>query len=126
MSEEAKQSEEAGTFRRVITDEGVKFEEIHKPPATGVAYVEPEKAKTRRDLELEAGKRRVAENAELIKNRPPRIISEAEKRAQGSSVPVFRPNQAWADRAIVNNQRSTVMPELLRRVGGNAAAKPPE
>src|SRR5208282_299290 len=97
MSEEAQQSEEAGTFRRVITPTSVSFEEIPKPVSTGQAMVETAKSKSKRDLELEAGAKRVAEHAEFVRNRPPRIISEAERLAQGSSVPVFRPNMPASD-----------------------------
>ena len=117
MPEEAQQSDEVGTFRRVVTPTSVSFEEIPKPAPTGQASVETAKSKSRRDLELEAGAKRVAENAALLKNRPPRVVSETERRSQGSSVPVFRPNMTASD-----NMTKGLGP-LLRKVGGNVAAK---
>jgi len=115
---EALQSSEAGTIRRVQTPEGVTFAPIPQVEPAGQAYVETQKAKTRRDLEMEAGRARVAHNAELVKNRPPRVISEKEARSQGTSTPVFRPNMKGLDRT-----QSGLGP-LLRKVGSNVSQVP--
>jgi len=124
MSEATPQSSEAGTIRRIQTQDGVSFEKIPETAPTGQAYVEPEKAKTRRELELETGRKHVAAAAELIKNRPPRIISEAERRAQPSNVPVFRPNSLHSDRVASQNGQpvSQQLGALMRKVGGNVKA----
>jgi len=108
-----------GTMSLVQTPEGMRFEPIVKPEPTGQAYVEPEKAKTRRDLEMEAGRKRVAEATELVKNRPPRIVSDAEKRAQGTNTPIFRPNTVHADRVVQHNGApvSQAVGAVMRRVG---------
>lgn len=43
------------------------------------------------DMEMEAGRRRVAMAAEQLANRPPVVLSEAEKKAMGTNTPVYRP-----------------------------------
>lgn len=112
---------EEGAFRRVITPNGVGFKKIDQPAATGQAYVETERAKTKRELEMEIGAKRVAQVAEQNKNRPPRQISEAERRAQPTNTPVFRPNSVYADR--INRQSGQPVDQalgaMMRRVGGN-------
>lgn len=113
--EAPEQSSEPGTFQRVQTPEGMTFKEIPAAPVTGTAYVEPEKAKTRRELELEAGKARVAENQKLVAERPPMRISQQERQAQGSNVPVFRPNMLNVDRS------STGLGPMMRKVGSKVA-----
>jgi len=117
------QVEPVGSGFKAIQDEnGIRFEKVvhTNTEPVGVAYVEPEKAKTRRELELEEGRKRVAAAAKEIANRPPRIISDAEKQAQGTNVPVFRPNNVYADRVISHNGRpvSQTTGALMRRVGG--------
>ena len=112
--------EQEGTRKIVQDAAGVHFEDVPQKEQTGTAYIEPEKAKTRRDLELELGKKRVAAAAELIKNRPPRIISEAERKAQGSNTPIFRPNSLYNDRVtgVNGNPVSQHVGALMRKVGG--------
>lgn len=128
MSEDI-QSKEAGTVRLVPTSEGIRFETIVKEPTPpGQAYVETAKAKSRRELELEAGQKRVADAAREQANRPPRIISDAEKRATGQNTAVFRPNMIHADRVIGHNGApvSQQLGALMRRVGSAPAAAPQE
>lgn len=108
---EAVQSSEPGTFERIQDKSGMHFKEVESPPKTGQAYIEPERAKTKRELELEAGKKRVADNATLIANRPPRIISDKERMATGQNVPVFRPAMLGVDRM------SSGLGPALRKVG---------
>ena len=112
-----------GAFRAVQDAEGVHFEKRPDPVKTGTAYVEPEKAKTRRELELQAGRRRIAEAAEEMKHRPPRVISEAEARAQPTNTPIFRPNSLYADRVASTNGMpvNQALGALMRRVGTKAA-----
>lgn len=107
----------------VPTDTGVRFERTAEPEPTGQAYVQPQRAKTTRELEMEAGARRVAVNAEQVKNRPPRIISDKERQAEGFNTAVFRPNSLHADRVIGNNGSavSQHLGAMMRKVG---SAKP--
>ena len=117
MSQETRQQEELqpveGGFRVVQDETGVHFEKRVEPEKTGTAYIEPEKAKTRRDQEIEAGRARVAAAAERVKNRPPLVISENERRAQGQTVSLFRPNMSASDRM------NGGLGPLMRKVGGN-------
>jgi hypothetical protein len=114
---DATQSSEPDTVRMIQTPDGMRFEKNEPAPASqGTAYIEPEKARNRRELELEAGRKRVAENAAIVAARPPRAISEKELRSQGRSVPVFRPGQAHADRM------NTGLGPLLRKVGTHVQA----
>jgi hypothetical protein len=119
MGETEQAPAEEGSFRRQQDAEGVRYETIEKPAATGVAYVDTPKAKYRRDKEMEAGKKRVAEAAELNAKRPPVIKSEAERRAEGYNTSVFRPNSLHADRTIKFNgvPVSQGLGALMRRVG---------
>jgi len=94
-----------------VDDKGtVHYKKELEPAKTGVAYVEPERAKTTRELEMEAGRKRVEFNKLQMANRPPRIISDKEKQAEGVTTTVFRPNFANADRL------STGLGPLMRRV----------
>ncbi len=111
-----KAQEASEAVRVVATPTGVKFEptEVLKP--SGVAYVETAKAKTKRDLEMEAGAARVARAAEEQARRPPRIISEAERRAEGTNVPLLRPGIA------LDRMQTGLGPLIMRKLG----EKPPE
>ena len=67
-----------GTTKLIQTPEGIRFEKIEQPEATGHAYVATERATTKRDQEIEAGRKRVAEAAALAaseKNYPSQIRS---------------------------------------------------
>lgn len=110
----------------VPTDTGVRFERAAEPAPSGQAYVEQPRARSTREMEIEAGKRRVAIAAEQVKNRPPRVISDRERQAQGYNTSVFRPNQLHADRVIGHNGAavSQQLGALMRKVG--AAAPPPK
>src|ERR1700676_4252140 len=88
-----------GTQRLVQTDSGVHFETVAQQQPTGQAYVPTSRAAQRREEELAAGRRRVEENAALNAKRPPRIISEKERMAEGGRVPVLRPSIGTFDRA---------------------------
>jgi hypothetical protein len=116
-----------GAYEAIVTPTSVDYVKKPEPEKTGQAYVEPARAKTTRELEIEAGKRRVEQCAREMANRPPRIISEAERRAQGFNVEVFRPNTVYADRVTsvngmpVNQQLGA----LMRRVGSNNGQKTP-
>jgi hypothetical protein len=116
------QSSEPGTVQIVQTPEGVRFENIEKPASTGQAYVEPPKAKTKREIEMEAGRLRVEQAQHELRTRPPRIKSQQEIMAEGTSVPVFRPNSVYADRVTGNNGAgiSQEIGALMRRVGSRA------
>jgi hypothetical protein len=111
-----------GAFEALQTLTSIEYVKKPEPPPTGQAYVATARAMTTRELEMEAGKKRVAQAQRDIANRPPRIISEAERRAQGFNVEVFRPNTVYADRTTsvngmpVNQQLGA----LMRRVGSNA------
>jgi hypothetical protein len=105
-----------GTQKLVQTDSGVHFETVAQPQPTGQAYVATSRAAARREEELAAGRKRVEENAALLAARPPRVISEKERMAEGRSVPVFRPNMASLDRL------NTGLGPLVRRVGAKVQA----
>ena len=105
-----------GTTKLIQTPEGIRFEKIEQPEATGHAYVATERATTKRDQEIEAGRKRVAEAAALAASRPPRDRSEAEIRAEGQNVPVIRPNMPSLDRL------NTGLGPLMRRVGAKVQA----
>jgi hypothetical protein len=124
MTDPTPQSSEPGTDRLVQTAEGIRFEHIEQPAPTGQAYVEPARAKTRREQELEAGRLRVAQVAKEQALRPPRIKSEKELMAEGHNVPVFRPNMLQADRVISHNGApvSQQLGALMRRVGSKVSA----
>lgn len=104
-----------GEFKAIADDTGIHFEKRPEPVATGQAYVETPRAKSRRELELEAGRQRVAVAAEQVRNRPPRIIPEAEQRAQGQNTSVFRPGMSL-------DRLNTGLGPLLRKVGANVPA----
>jgi hypothetical protein len=114
-------SSDEGTFTMVQTPTSVTYEKKPEVAPTGQAYIEPARAKNTRELEMAAGAARVAKIREELKTRPPRIISDAEKRATGSSVEVFRPNDARADRVISHDGApvSQQLGALMRRVAGN-------
>ena len=105
-----------GTQKLVQTEGGIRFEAVKQPEPTGQAYVMPDKAMTKRDQEIEAGRKRVAAAAALNASRPPRVRSEAEIRAEGQNVPVFRPNMPSLDRL------NTGLGPLMRRVGAKVQA----
>jgi len=111
-----------GAFEALQTPTSIEYVKKPEPEPTGQAYVEPERAKTTRELEIEAGKKRVAQAQRDMANRPPRIISEAERRAQGYNVEVFRPNMVTADRVTSVNGMAVnqQLGALMRRVGSNA------
>jgi hypothetical protein len=114
------QVEVAGAFKVVQDAQGVRYEkqpEVLVDPSRH-AYVEPPAAKSRRELEMEAGKRRVAEITKQLANHPPVKRSEAELRAQGTSTPVFRPNGMGLDRL-----QSGLGP-LMRKVKQQGAPPP--
>src|SRR5579863_1395546 len=98
-----------GTQRLVQTAQGVHFEKVDRPQPTGQAYVATSRGAARREEELAAGRKRVEENAALLAARPPRVISEKERMAEGGSVPVFRPNMQSLDRL------NTGLGPLMRR-----------
>lgn len=125
MTEETEKVVE-GRFRMVQTKEGVHYEPIAQPEPTGTAVVESARGKTKRELEMEAGRNRIAENAREVASRPPRVISEKERMATGHNVPVFRPNQVLADRTVGWNgqQVSQHLGTLMRRMKGTAEAAP--
>lgn len=106
-----------GQFKAVADETGIHFEKREEAASTGVAYIEPERAKTKRELELETGRKRVALVAEQMRHRPPRVISEAEARAQGRSTPVFRPGMPL-------DRLNTGLGPLLRKVGSNVPQPP--
>jgi hypothetical protein len=103
--------------------QSVTFEKIETPKPAGQAFVMPERAKTTRDLEMEAGARRVAAAKERNKNLPPRVIPDAERRAESINTSVFRPNSAYADRATRHDGSpvSQHLGSLMRKVGGQKA-----
>jgi hypothetical protein len=105
-----------GTQKLIQTPAGVHFEAVAQEQPTGQAYVATSRAAARREEELAAGRKRVAENAALNASRPPRIISEKERMAEGGSVPVFRPNMPSLDRL------NSGLGPLMRRVGSKVEA----
>ena len=110
---EERETNHSGAFSIVQDTKGVHFEKNPVVEPTGSASgPEPDKMKSKRDLEMEMGKRRVAEAAKEIANRPPRIISEAERKATGTNVPLFRPNMLGIDRV------NSGLGPLMRKVGG--------
>ncbi len=111
-----------GAFEAIVTPTSVDYVKKPEPEKTGQAYVETPRAKTTRELEMEAGKRRVEEAQRLNATRPPRIIGEAERRAQGYNVEVFRPNMVHADRvtSVNGSPVSQQLGALMRKVGGNS------
>jgi hypothetical protein len=113
-----------GAFAVLQTPHSVEYVKKPEPEKTGQAFVEPQRSKTTRELEMEAGRKRVEEQARLNANRPPRIISEAERRAQGYNVEVFRPNSVYADRTtrVDGAQVNQQLGALMRRVGSNTPA----
>jgi len=115
-----------GKFRMVQTKEGVHYEPIAQPEPTGTAVVESARSKTKRELEMEAGRQRVAANAREVAARPPRVISERERMAEGHNVAVFRPNQVQADRVTGWNgqQISQHLGTLMRRMKAAPEAPP--
>lgn len=77
-----------------VTSRDGLIELLSKNQAPVEAYKPPpmtDRQKAQLQLEQEAGAARVRAHAEQMKHRPPVVISEAEKKAQGSNVPVFRP-----------------------------------
>lgn len=105
------------------TPDGVEFHKIDAPAPQGQAFVPTERTLTQRELEMAAGARRVAAAKFAEQHRPPRIKSENELRAEGSTVQVFRPNSVYADRVVGHNGGavSQQLGAMMRRVGG---AKP--
>lgn len=108
----------------IPTETGVRFEPAavqEKPP--GLAVVQSARARTTREQELAAGAARVAHFQELEKNRPPRIIPDKERKAEGFSTSVFRPNSVYADRLTGSNGMpvSQQLGALMRKVGGGKA-----
>lgn len=110
-----------GDFEAVVTKHSVEYRKKPEPEKTGEAYVETPRAKTTRELEMEAGRKCVERAARDAANRPPRIISEAEKRAQGFNTEVFRPASVYADRVTSVNGMpvSQQLGALMRKVGSN-------
>jgi hypothetical protein len=115
---------EQGTVTMTQTPEGIRFEKAPAPAPTGQAYVETARAKTTRELELEAGRKRVADAAALAASRKPIVKSDAELRAEGYNVAVFRHNMLHADRVTGNNGSpvSQQLGALLRKVGTKVKA----
>eukprot|EP00919_Chromeraceae_sp_WS-2016_P030223 GHVR01071767.1.p3 GENE.GHVR01071767.1~~GHVR01071767.1.p3 ORF type:complete len:121 (-),score=10.58 GHVR01071767.1:1074-1436(-) len=110
-----------GAFEAIVTPTSVDYVKKPEPDKTGQAYVETPRAKTTRELEMKAGKRRVEEAQRMNANRPPRVISEAERRAQGFNVEVFRPNTVYADRvtSVNGSPVNQQLGALMRKVGGS-------
>ena len=78
------------------TKTGIKFEvaapEVPKEPEPTPATVyNGNTLVARTQAEIEAGRARVQANEEARAKAPPRVIPDREKKATGSSTPVFRP-----------------------------------
>lgn len=110
-----------GAFEAIVTPTSVDYIKKPEPEKTGQAYVETQRAKTTRELEMEAGRKRIEQAQHDMRTRPPRVISEAEKKAQGFNVEVFRPNSVHSDRVVSHNglRVDQSLGALMRKVGGS-------
>lgn len=94
-----------GAFIAVQDEKGVRFERVAPVEKTGEAVIEAPRSKSRRQLEMELGRQRVEEAAFEVATRPRMEISDAEKRAMGYNIPVFRPNMLSNDRVVAVDGR---------------------
>jgi len=83
----------ASSLEARMTDNGLVIEAMTKQPVEVVVAVPvlTDRQRTRLEAEQDAGRRAVLRHAEAQIHRPPPQKSEAELKAEGTSVPVFRP-----------------------------------
>lgn len=75
-----------------------------EPASAGVT--ETPRMLTRREAEMEAGRRVVAQHEQLIRNRPIPVKTKAEIESEGHSMPVFRPGDFREYRDLKANHTS--------------------
>lgn len=112
-----------GEFKATQTAHSITFEKKPVQEQTGQASITTDKMASRRELEMAAGRKRIELAQQEMINRPPRVKSEAEIRAEGSNTPIFRPNSALADRITRHNGMpvSQQVGALMRKVSGKGA-----